>query len=260
MKKYLVLFIASTLVMSCGGNTENNNNNSTDTLQVEHNDSSSLKPQSIVVDVDNMLQTNFSETAKLPYKIGDEFYENLPLEANILATDFVKFLSQNFVETDLSYSGLSSIQDVVFFDSLKLAEEYESYCEMLDIGMMKDATAHSICQLSMDESTTLLIWFVDFATYEACPYFAGKTVYASVLKNNQIVSCTLIGEDSGGGDAPYWSENLIESTISTNNVKSVKYDRSGGETDEEGNEIVDESETAYELILSADGMWSLKNE
>lgn len=256
MKKFILLLFPTTVLMSCGGNSNDADANNTDSTTTDVIDSTA---NLITIDVNAMLSSNFATSGEWPYIIDSVFYEELTEGEQVLSAEYVKFLSQNFVESEISYSGKSSIDDVIFFDSLKLADAYEGYVEVLDIGMMEDATAHSICQLELDEKGTLLIWYVDFATYAACPYFAGQTVYASILKDGQVSSCTLIGESSGGGDAPYWNENLIINSLYKDKFVVSKIDRNGGDVDEEGNDIVDESITEYEISLSPDGIWVVES-
>ena len=42
----------------------------------------------------------------------------------------------------------------------------------------------------------------------------------------------------------------------SNKIFITKSDRNGGDTDEEGNELIDESLLRFELSLNADGTWT----
>lgn len=251
MKIHLATIALGLLLTSCGGESGtpagDSDTTKTDTVVVIPN---------ITIDVPSLL-AKYPAVSAVPFNQDSAYLAEMEMSDSAkLRADEVRFLSFNFVESDLSYSGKSSIDDALFFDSLKTAGGYESYVEVLDIGMMKDANAYAAQHIALDDSTGLLLWYVDFGTYEACPYFSGKTLYASVFRNNEVKSCTLIGESSGGGDAPYWSETQILFSVENGKMIATKTDRNGGDTDEEGNDIVSESLVTYELVI-VDGMWQV---
>ena len=53
------------------------------------------------------------------------------------------------------------------------------------------------------KSINHLIWSLDYGIYEACPYYEGQYVLATLCVNDKISNTVYIGEDSGGGDPPY---------------------------------------------------------
>lgn len=253
MKTILYPIAFTLLLTSCGGDTST----TTTTADTTGTDTLAMLPN-IEIDVDALL-SKFAISVNAPF-IQDSLYlaEKVGMtDTTALTADEIKYLSYNFIENDMSYSGKSSIDEALFFDSLKANNEYEGYLEVIDIGMMADVKAYLAQKVVLDETTTLLLWFIDFATYEACPYSSGKVLYASVFRNNEIKSCTLIGEDSAGGDPPYWGENLTLVSISADKITAVKRDRNGGDTDEEGNEMVDEITTEFELTIDANGVWTV---
>lgn len=252
MKASYFLLIPATLLMSCGGESESTAEK-TDSLKT---DTTALMAPNVSINVNSLL-AKYTIHASAPLLLDTTYLAEMELnDSALLSADEIRFLSYNFVENDLSYSGKSSIDDALFFDSLKAAGGYEGYVEVLDLGMMKDANAYAAQKVTLDDTTSLLLWYVDFGTYEACPYFSGKTLYASIFRNNEVRASTLIGENSGGGDAPYWSETMTSFSIENGTMKTVKTDRNGGETDEEGNELVSESTVTYELRI-VNGTWEV---
>lgn len=251
MKQFIYLFGLGLLLTACSGESNTTTTNS-DTTKT---DTLALLPN---IDIDvNSLLSKFTVSVNEPF-IQDTLYlaEKVSMsDTTALAIDEIKYLSYNYIENEMSFSGKSSIDDAMFFDSLKANNEYEGYVEVIDIGMMKDAKAYVAQKVVLDETTTLLLWFVDYGTYEACPYSSGKTLYASVFQNNEVKSCTLIGEDSSSGDAPYWSSDMILVSITKDKITALKKDSNGGDTDEEGNEITFESSTEYELTIDENGVW-----
>lgn len=252
MKKWTLYTFIALIAFSCGEQTtESSTENSGSKNDV---DSSGL---TLNLTEETKLLLSYFQPAEWPYTIDSLYYENLSSEEGTLTAADVKWLTSGFVDSDLSYSAQSVIKDVLYFDSLKIHGEYDAYVDALDIGMMKDANAFALHKLELDDNGYWLIWYVDFTTYEACPYFAGKTIYATAMKNNVATSCTLIGESSGGGDAPYWGENLILTDVFKDLLRVTKIDRSGGDTDEDGNELVEESILQFEIELSEDGIWQI---
>ncbi len=252
MKQLIYLIGLGLLLTACGGESTTASTNS-DTTQT---DTTVVMLPNIAIDL-NALLSKFTTSTNEPF-LQDTLYlaEYVSMsDTTALTTDEIKYLSYNYIENEMSFSGKSSIDDAMFFDSLKANKEYEGYIEVIDIGMMKDAKAYVAQKVVLDETTSLLLWFVDYGTYEACPFASGKVLYASVFQNNEVKSCTLVGEDSSSGDAPYWSSDMTLISISKNKITAVKTERNGGDTDEEGNEITFEASTEFELTIDVNGVW-----
>lgn len=255
MKKFLYLLPLAALVASCSGESHGDGS-SDDSTQT---DTSTMVVQSIQVDMDALL-AKFPAASDLPFTPDSSYLSEINrADSPVLSDQEVQFLAQNLADNDLSYSASYTLEDVHFFDSLKTDEAYEQYLEVLDIGMMADATAYPYGNLKLDDSTTILLWCVSYHTYEACPYSAGELLFGSVMRHNEIRSCSVIGEDSGGGDAPYWSSTLVLCSLTKNKFTAAKIDENGGDTDEEGNELSEKSVINYELSVDAHGIWQVKN-
>lgn len=252
MKNIFYVLSFAFLISSCGGEsvetTQTTDTTSTDTV-------AAVIP---IIDIDmTALMSKFATKAELPFiqdsmLLADKY--EVPSDSALLR-DQVIYLGFNFQSSDLAYSGDTYIDDFLFFDSLHTAGEYEGYVEILDIGMMKQADAFSLSEIVIDENTSVLLWYITFSTYEACPYSSGTMLYASVLKNNVVTSCTVIGEDSGGADAPYWGSTLSMCSLTKDKMIVTKIDKNGGDTDEEGNDIVSESISEFELTIDENGVW-----
>jgi hypothetical protein len=251
MKNLLYTTGLGILLSACGGESDVVNT-TTDTTQT---DTTAVAVPNIDID-ESALLAKYTGVS-LPFAQDSAYLDDMAMaESSKLTADEVRYLSYNFLENDMSYSGKSTIDDVLFFDSLKTNDAYEEYLEILELGMMKDANAFAAQKIALDDSTELLLWYVDFGTYEACPYFAGKNLYASVFRNNAVRSATLVGENSGGGDAPYWSSTLTLFSVENGKMQAVKKDLNGGDTDEEGNDIVSESVITYSLEI-INGNWQV---
>jgi len=248
MKNIFYLTTLALLISSSETTDHNTDSTNTDTV--------AMRPANIDIDV-NALLAKFTIAAPMPFVQDTLYLEGLNLnDTNSLSSDEVKYLSYGFVETDVSYEGLSPVQDVLFFDSLQADGSYESYISAVDIGMMVRSDAFVAQKVIVDDSTSVLLWIVDYATYEACPYASGKILYGSVLRNGEVTSCTILGEDSGGADAPIWSTTLILVSITKTGITVFKTDENcGGEVDEKDQDIVDLSHLDFILTIDENGVW-----
>jgi len=254
MKNIFYISSLGLLLSSCGGESATSEN-VTDTAKT---DIAALVPEND--EINQALLEKFKISTELPFVQDSVYLANLSYsDTNALTVDEAKYLSFGFVDSDVSYRGLSPVDDFYFFDSLKVNDGYESFMEVIDIGMMIRSDAFIAQKVIVDDSTSILLWIVDYATYEACPYASGKVLYASVLRNNVVTSCTILGEDSSGADAPIWSETLSLLSLTKAGYWVSKRDRNcAGEVDAEENDLVDESSIDYILIIDAKGVWKLE--
>jgi len=98
-----------------------------------------------------------------------------------------------------------------------------------------DAYLHD--RVNLSENTYLLIWSFDYSTYEACPFYAGQYVLATMCTNGKISNTVFIGEDSGGGDPPYMGSVLATSNISDAFIEITHIQEYTGEV-EDDSEII----------------------
>lgn len=255
MKKIFYLAGLGLILTSCGGDATpadgTTDSTATDTL--------AMLDSNIVIDVDALL-AKFTVSSPLPYMQDTSFLLDAVItDSTALTANEAVYLSYGFVENSISYLSQGPIQDFIFFDSLKTSGEYEQYVEVADIGMMVRSEAFVAQKVVVDDSTTLLLWCVSFATYEACPYSSGTVLYATVLRNNAVTSCTIIGEDSAGADAPIWSETRSVASLKVGDYSVWTEDRNcGGDVDEEGNDMVDESTKEFKLTITPQGVWEVE--
>jgi len=256
MKNIFYISSLGLLLSSCGGESATSEN-VTDTAKT---DTAVLVPEND--EINQALLEKFKISTELPFVQDSVYLANLSYsDTNALTVDEAKYLSFGFVDSDASYRGLSPVDDFYFFDSLKVNDEYDSFIEVVDIGMMVRSNAFIAQKIVIDDSTSVLLWIVDFATYEACPYSAGTILYGSVLRNNVVTSCTILGEDSSGADAPIWSETLSVLSMTKAAFSVNKEDRNcGGDVDPEENEIVNESSQIFNLTIDENGSWKLEPE
>lgn len=252
--KIIFPFIPVLLFASCGGDNEStetasaNDSTVVDTIPADSN---------IVINQDS-LNAVFSMVTELPYIQDTSFlFESVGEDSTWLTRDQVQYLTYGFVDSDLSYSGLYHVDDFYFFDSLSNIEgAYEEYLAVLDIGMMAQTNAFAVQQVKVDDSTRIMLWCVNYSTYEACPYASGTILYGTIIRNGHVTSCTILGEDSSGADAPVWGETLILCSLTQEKMSAWKRNKNCyGEQDEEFNDIVEETESNFTITIDEKGVW-----
>ncbi len=117
--------------------------------------------------------------------------------------------------------------------------------------MMARSEASAVQLISLDDSTDLFLWLVDYSSYEACPYSAGKSIYGSLFVNKEFRNTALIGDESGGGDPPVWGSTIITSEISSEVIKLLEVQEFGDE-DENYEEVISRDEY-HHLLKIQDG-------
>ncbi len=102
-------------------------------------------------------------------------------------------------------------------DSLKMNGQYESYVKGLDIGEMKEVQAFLYDTVAYANGKAY-VWGLSYSSYEACPYYQGKSIFFTTVSNEGIYKNTIrILEISSGGDAPvfgsYWGRCVVDKML-----------------------------------------------
>ncbi|MGV6860816.1 MAG: hypothetical protein ACWA41_03540 [Putridiphycobacter sp.] len=206
---------------------------------------------------DTVLVTpNFDYTVlEFPLTIDSLFIEShkIGMDTSNLSGEQVKEMSQNMLnkkgEPEISYM----LSDFIKIDSLKQVGGYENYVQTLDIAMTKNINANMVGQLPLSQNNTVLIWSSTYTSYEACPFFYGTNVYATYYNGNNPIHTLLVGEVSGGGDAPYWADTQLESTIKPDQISLSWNQQNGGEYDENDKEIIEYNSEQYQFNITENG-------
>jgi len=147
------------------------------------------------------------------------------------------------IDNTPTYWAKRNVNYFIEIDSMKLMGTYENYVENLDVGMMKESIANIHQKIIIDSNNYILLWSIYYSTDEACPYASGTIVFGTYFNNNVAQNTATLGEDSGGGDSPYWASTFITSEITTTSItkykREVEKEGMDEETDEEIIEITD---------------------
>jgi hypothetical protein len=267
MQKLIYLFVCFIVIVSCGGSSQEVESTSeevevdttaidtanVDTLIIEEN------PDRISIDAAALLAK--AETVyDLPLIIDSAFISSWRSEGGEEAESEItnaeaQYLSFDFVENDPTSMAEYDVKTFINLDSLKIKGEYEDYQASLDLGQARYSVAMVVGKTSVNQNQTMLIWATDYATYEACPYGYGTCVFGTLFTGNVAHNTVLLGEISGGADAPYWGSTLVTSEVTATAITTKKIQENGGdEVDPEtGEEIIERGEDDFRLSILSDG-------
>lgn len=204
-----------------------NNDDQTETSE-EVNSSSHQNFPAILKD----LEASFS-SYELPFSIAPDSLSNLS-QIPELNLEQVKYISKYFNPLE-KFEGYYIDKSLELY-KLKAEGKYNTYTAELDLGQLRDATVHPYGRIDLD-TAMLLLWRIEFTSFEACPYYAGAELYVSVVTGDTVNQCYLVGEEWAGGDPPAAGEIMTRMTIN----KNLKIDRAIYEYTYEEEELVDSS-------------------
>lgn len=256
--KPIIPFLIGLLLLSCGGETVNSENGeefisdslSIDSASVDTLIELEIDPNRPEIDVEKLLAKTNQEF-ELPLLIDSTFIEKYALTGEDakynLSSKEAKYLSFSFTEGDLVSGGGWRINTFIEIDSIKKAGKYEGYLNQLDLGQARYCIGHVIGKVAMNTQTTLLLWNLDYATYEACPYGYGTYVYGTIITNGVGSNTCLIAEKSGGGDPPSWGDTYMQSELTDSSLTTFCLD-SWGEYGYDGEDDFTETQERTELV------------
>lgn len=220
----LMLFISA-----CGSKNSSEDGNATDST-VANVDSTKIEMSTEM----NALVSKFKVVDAFPINIDSVFINGVSLSDSI-RTNEVKLITTTWFKNEISLQQSYEIKTFFEIDSIKKSGNYAKYVDGLDIGMIKSSNVYSVANFKIDEKTMILIWALQYMSYEACPYSAGTTVYATILKEGVAGETMVVGETMVAADAPVGMHRFISSKIEKNgNIAMELYEENtdGGEEEE----------------------------
>ncbi len=250
-----IVLVALAAITAAFASCKNQETKVSDSLKTKNADTSETvnekMPVPLIYDM-NKLNSKFPEVMVLPLNT-DSVFESKSYIANseeggaILHSLEVEFLSQNIVENDIYREAYWDFDAFFKIDSIKSTGTYEAWVEKGDIGMTLYSSAFPIAKLKTDENqTSMFLWAMTASTMDACPYADGTSIFLTSVKDGAVMFCTPVAISRSGGDAPYFSETILKTTISKDKVFKINYKSvEGGDTDEDGNEMIDSTMTIH---------------
>ena len=209
LKKIIYLGFVGTLFSSCS--TSSSQEVSTESAKIEY-------PSEInkFVNLFSDLDTDLHIYAKF---IEDSTRNTSKNKLNLKQ---VQLLSQNLSKDEMTEINDYYLKDYFKIEKAKQNKSYDKYLEKLDIGMMKDANCFVVGKIELGDSVSLLIWKMEFTSYEACPVYYGTNFLATVISNKTVVQTLQIACDETAADAPFASEISQEFSISKKGIAKIK--------------------------------------
>jgi len=215
--KNQILFILLTFgIVSCNNST-NEVSAVTNLSKSKSTSTNSTQQNSFIEDTLPEMPAEISErvnsTIDFPYLLNQDAINKLKLSDNRLTQKEVKLLSQYLI-TKQGFSDIESRLDSYFYyNQLIDSIGEEAYNNQIDLGMTQYFDAYLHDRVNLTKKKYLLIWSLDYGTYEACPFYAGQYVLATMCVDGKVSNTVFIGEDSGGGDPPYMSSVFAGSDV-----------------------------------------------
>jgi len=252
MKKIAFLLPLSLLFIQCSGEEQTESIHedvSTDTISSDTivEEVIEIEPERVEIDVDALF-AKADTTLKIPFIVDSIFMDSIlnmydELDHKSLSNAEAQHLGFKMVDNGPTSMGSYCIDRFIEIDSLKLKGEYDAYVEQLDIGQTERASAAVIAKITELGATQFLIWMTDYSTVEACPYGHGTYIWCTIFEQGSATNTLLLGENSGGADAPYWGSTITTSVLEIGKVTTTVVDEQGGDYNEETDEEIVESST-----------------
>lgn len=246
--------IIPVMLTSCGGEqkeTESNESSKTDSLEFDTLIVEEVIPERISYDV-NKLLARIDTVYSLPFIVDsimlDSLFEDIFFGSDLSNAE-VQYLGFSYPKDSPSSSSAYCINEFIEIDSIKMRDEYDKYLEDIDLGQTADAVANLVGQVKVSKNEYYILWTTAYHSYEACPYGHGSYIWATYFKDNEPYEAVLVGEYSGGSDAPYWMATTLTSTITKKGIESFSVTENAGEDDDSEEEVIEISKkwTSYKL-------------
>lgn len=123
-----------------------------------------------------------------------------------LDMETVKFLTVKMNRDDLTEPNYYYLNDFYKIEQYKKKGKYNDFLDSLDIGMTKDANCYAIGKMEYGDSLALLIWQLNYSSYEACPFFSGSHIFGTIVFNGKVKRTMQFAAYESAMDAPMTSE------------------------------------------------------
>jgi len=269
MKLNKLLLALPLALVACGGPTDESANNATAESEDTTAEVTETLDTVVPLGEPEVEQIEVLEVVENVAQLYPKFRTDLPLpfvpaaweedweeqgEFHPLYTPEVEFLTQHLLATDFNEALDWDLDGFYKMDSIHRQGSYDDYMVGVDLGMLVHSEAAALYRFDLDENRTVLTWGINYSSYEACPYYAGSLCFATVVTNGEVTGCTLLNENSGGGDPPVWSERKMHGMLTANGTMGLHQVELSGEEDFEGEETITGDSTDYVLSISPEGL------
>jgi hypothetical protein len=235
-----ILIVVIIFMISCNNDSKNAINNFSTTL----NDTFSNAPP--LDTCGNLIK--FIE-GTLPYSVDSATLSDEKLnEEQMLNSMFVINILKNQIKAADNKVSDNYLTSYLHIDSCLKKMTEDEFNNTLDIGMMKTVLLYAGNYLFLQNGNIAYTWYIKFSTYDACPFYAGTIMFLTVFnKSGEQLSTITIGENTGGGDAPYYSSTDTYSVIDKDFVITIKNTQINGGDEENGKTICETTKSEFKF-------------
>lgn len=191
VKKIIIACLSIPLILNSCSTVTSSTEEKIELVEIQY-------PKEISNQIDDFL------TEKFDFIINSDFFDDsiknnskTTLDVEIIKLFSSKLSKDSFTETNTYY-----LNDYYKIEEAKKEKKYEEYIQKLDIGMMRDANCYALSRLEFGDSIGLLIWKIDYSSYEACPYYAGTHVMGTLIVDGKIKETLQLANKETAADAP----------------------------------------------------------
>jgi hypothetical protein len=155
--------------------------------------------------------SNLIDTIPLLYRnfvIDSVFFDDSTSQNN-MDIKIVKELAKNLKKEEHTEINEYYLNDYIKIETAKLKGNYDKYVQKLDIGMMQDASCNFIGKIEYGDSLAIILWSLKYSSFEACPYFKGNHVLASLVGYGKHIQTFQIAGHTINTDPPMDAENYM---------------------------------------------------
>jgi len=256
MSRNILLFSLFSLFLSCNSSKEKIESKVTIKQPKIQVDSVETNLKEIINPVQTGIYDKVNTTFLAPFSIDSIFIDmvhNNDIDPSTLNRDEVLFLSKS-ITTFLPDTYLNEyLNDFFRLDSLITNKKYNEYIDQLDIGMIKTCNAYINGQLIVSDDINIILWSLNYSTYEACPYTSGTKILGTLFYNETYKNTIQLGESSGGGDAPMYWETNVYSIINTQQMNTHLISFVAEADDEIDDDYIEYIDTSFQINISNSG-------
>jgi hypothetical protein len=230
------------LATSCGSSKSGDEVTATDSTTV---DSANVELSPEIKDLADRFQFHDA-----PQLIADSLFIEGIEKTDSLDSKQVLLLAAKWFDHPISNENSYDIENFYKIDSIKKAGKYAEYVSNLDIGMMKNANVYAVAQFKISEKTTVLIWALEYYSYEACPYSNGTSLNFTLLNEGVLGESFVLGEVMSAGDPPVGMTREIYGKLEHDGKFSLELIETNWDGDEE---VTTEIKTEHYKFEIAEG-------
>lgn len=171
-----------------------------------------------------------------------------------LPMELVREFASKLGSDEESKQQIYYINDYLKIQTSKEEEEYEDYLKTLDIGMTRDAQCFGLGQLRYGDSVGIVLWKINYASFDACPMYEGSHILASLYLHGELLSTSLVAQTETGSDTPMGYEANTYSKWLKNGTVNLQTSI----ITREANKVIEQQQKKRTCLVTRNGLVEIK--